>query len=183
MIPLRVAAFALFTTLWSYYPMSHAQMYKCQTRDGRTSYQEHPCTSDTRQGTIKKPGAATDAAPAAASVTDKRKPEESRALGNLVMIVGVQRQCRQLLGRYVSINEMLKGCVGSGVNIGLHTDNDPGRDPNYDYRMIVRADGFELSLAPHRAGLTGYFTDGKNLYEDASGIATSRSNLLGPLPF
>lgn len=181
MISCRMGAFAVSVMLCFYCPMLQAQMYKCQTRDGRTIYQEHPCPSDAKPATIKKPGATTEAAPA--SGTAKRKPEEDRAFGNLFMMVGVQKHCRQILGRYVSIDHMLKGCVGPDISIGLHEDNNPSRDPNYDYRMTVRADGFELSVAPRHAGLTGYFTDGKNVYENASGAATSRSKLLGPLPF
>ncbi len=158
------------------------QINKCLTREGRTVYQEAPCAVDDKASAIKKPGAGTASA-AQASGSATRKPEEDRAVSNLVVMVSVERDCKALTGRYASMEEMIKGCVGPSMSSGLHKDNEPRNDPDYDYRLSARVDGFELSIAPRKAGLSGYFTDGKSLFENSSGAATSQSKRLGPLPF
>ena len=37
---LRMGTFGLFAALCSYFPVSLAQMYKCQAPDGRTTFQD-----------------------------------------------------------------------------------------------------------------------------------------------
>ena len=37
------------------FSLSHAQVYKCQTPDGRMAFQDKPCASDAKQGVIKTP--------------------------------------------------------------------------------------------------------------------------------
>lgn len=183
---LRILSIGSFVLLAAYSSEPSAQTYKCQTKEGRTIYQEHPCPVDAKAGTIRKPtqqleGAASPAARPGGQA--KRKPEEDKALGNLIVIASVQKDCQRLIGRYVSLDEMRKGCVGQGMSMGLHKDNDPSGDANYDYRLSVSASRFELSASPRRSGLTGYFTDGQNLYENPSGPASSQSRLVGPLPY
>ena len=161
------------------------QINKCQTKEGRTVYQEAPCAVDDKASSLKKPGAGPSmpAASGGSGSGSSRKPEEDKALGNLVVIAGVTKTCKEMTGRYASLDEMRKGCVSAGMSMGLHRDNDPNNDPNYDYRMSARADGFELSIAPRKPGLTGYYTDGVSVFENASGAANSQSKKLGPLPF
>jgi Domain of unknown function (DUF4124) len=181
---LRWIAFGSFVFLAAYGPEPSAQMYKCQTKEGRTIYQEHPCPTDAKAAAIRKPAQSQDGGAAASSAGGaKRKPEEDKALGNLIVIASVQKDCQRLVGRYVSLDEMRKGCVGQGMSMGLHKDNDPNGDANYDYRLSVSASRFELSVSPRRSGLTGYFTDGQNLYENPSGPASRQNQLMGPLPY
>lgn len=174
-------AVAICVIATAYSPASRAQMHKCQTKDGRTIYQEQRCPGDAKASTIKGPSAAPAGAGPIAG-PGKRKPEEDRALGNLITMASVEKDCREILGRYASLDQMRKGCVAPGFSISLARANDPDNDPAYDYRLSVRADGYELSVAPRRPGFTGYFTDGKNLYENPSGAATRQSRNLGPVP-
>ena len=174
---------ASFAVLAAFAPGVSAQMYKCQTKDGRTSYQEQPCPADAKAGTVRKPTRAPDGAGANSGGPSKRKPEEDKALGNLVVISSVQKDCQRLVGRYVSLDEMRKGCVGQGMSMQLARENDPSNDPVYDYRLSVGTSRFELSVSPRQPGLTGYFTDSQNLYENPSGAASAQSRLLGPLPY
>ena len=178
----RNAAVVTCVLAVTFAPAALAQINKCRTKDGRTVYQEDPCAVDDKASTLKKPAAGPQASAGSAGGSS-RKPEEDKALGNLVVIVSVQRECKQLTGRYASFDEMRKSCVGQKMSMGLHRDNDPNNDPNYDYRMSARADGFELSIAPRKPGLTGYFTDGVSLFENPNGAASSQSKKLGPLPF
>jgi hypothetical protein len=175
--------FASFAVLAAYAPGVSAQMHKCQSKDGRTSYQEEPCPADAKAGTVRKPAQAPGGAAAQSGGGTKRKPEEDKALGNLVVISSVQKDCQRLVGRFVSLDEMRKGCVGQGMSMQLARDNDPSNDPDYDYRLSVGTGRFELSVSPRRPGLAGYFTDGQNLHENATGAATAQSKLLGPVPY
>ena len=164
------------------------QINKCQTKEGRTVYQEQPCAVEDKASSLKKPGAgpsmpAVPAASGGSASAPARKPEEDKAIGNLMVMVMVERDCKQLTGRYASLDEMRKSCVGKTHSMGLHRDNDPDGDPNYDYRLNARADAFELSLTSRKPGLTSYFTDGVSVFENASGAATNQSKKLGPLPF
>ena len=182
---LRWIAFGSFVFLVAYGPEPSAQMHKCQTKEGRTIYQGDPCPTDAKAGAVRKPAQSQDGAAASAASSAgraKRKPEEDKALGNLIVIASVQKDCQRLVGRYVSLDEMRKGCVGQGMSMGLHNDNDPNGDANYDYRLSVSANRFELSVSPRRSNLTGYFTDGRNVYENPSGPASSQSRLIAPLP-
>ncbi|MCM2329616.1 MAG: DUF4124 domain-containing protein [Lysobacter sp.] len=183
-----VIAFASFALLSAHATTVSAQMHKCQSRDGRTSYQDEPCPPDAKAGTVRRPDRSPDmaASPAAkpgAGAGTKRKPEEDKALGNLVVIASVQKDCHKLVGRYVSIDEMRKGCAGKSMSMQLARENDPSGDADYDYRMSASATRFELSVSPRRAGLAGYFTDSQNLYENPSGTASGQSRLVGPLPY
>jgi len=56
---LRMGAFGLLTALCAYFPVSLAQMYKCQTPDGRTAFQDKPCAGEAKQGVVKQPDAAS----------------------------------------------------------------------------------------------------------------------------
>ena len=180
----RIAALVTCLLAAAFVPGANAQINKCKTRDGRTVYQEDPCAADDKASSLKKPaaGPSMPAANAGSPGSPSRKPEEEKALGNLLVIVSVERDCRQLTGRYASFDEMRKGCVGAKMSMGLHRDNDPNYDPNYDYRPSARADGFELSISPRKPGLAGFFTDGVSLFENATGAASSQSRKLGPLP-
>jgi hypothetical protein len=175
-------AFGSFVLLVTYGLESSAQMYKCQSKEGRISYQEQPCPTEAKAGAIRKPAQSQEGAAANPAGRAKRKPEEDKALGNLVVIASVQKDCQRMVGRYVSLDEMRKGCVGQGMSMGLHKDNDPNGDANYDYRLSVSTSRFEISVSPRRSGLTGYFTDGQNLFENPSGPASSQSRQMGPLP-
>ncbi len=61
---MRAASLALFTVLCACFSFSHAQMYKCQTPDGRMAFQDKPCAGDAKQGVVKQRDAAS-AKPAA----------------------------------------------------------------------------------------------------------------------
>ena len=161
------------------------QINKCQTREGRTVYQEAPCAVEDKASSIKRPaaGPSTSEGKAGSASGSSRKPEEDKALGNLVVIAGVERQCKALTGSYASMDQMRKSCVGANMSFGLHRDNDPDNDPNYDYRLSARADAFELSVSPRKPGLAGYYTDGVSVFENAKGPASAQSKKLGPLPF
>lgn len=180
---LHSIAFIVSVVLVAYVPGVSAQMYKCQSKDGRTSYQEEPCPADAKAGTVRKPTQQPGGAAAQSGGSAKRKPEEDKALGNLVVMSSVQKDCQRLVGRYVSLDEMRKGCAGQGMSMQLARENDPSNDPVYDYRLSVGTSGFELSVSPRQPGLTGYFTDGQNLYENPSGAASAKSRLLGPVPY
>jgi hypothetical protein len=178
-------ALASFVLLFAHAPTVSAQMHKCQARDGRISYQDEPCPPDAKAGTVRRPDRSPDATTSTAAKPGagaQRKPEEDKAFGNLVVIASVQKDCHRLVGRYVSIDEMRKGCVGKSMSMQLARENDPGADADYDYRMSASATRFELSVSPRRAGLAGYFTDSQNVYENPSGTASGQSRLLGPLP-
>ncbi len=183
MVRYRSAALAIFILAAAFAPAALGQINKCKTKDGRTVYQEDPCAVDDKASSLKKPAAGPSTPGAGSPSGSSRKPEEDKALGNLFVIVTVERQCKQLTGRYASMDEMRKSCVGPNMSMGLHRDNDPNNDPDYDYRLSARTDGFELSIAPRKPGLTGYFTDGISLFENANGAASSQSKKLGPLPF
>lgn len=178
-------AFASFVLVFAHAPTASAQLHKCQARDGRTTYQDEPCPPDAKAGTVRRPDRSPDAAASPAAkpgAGPTRKPQEDKALGNLVVIASVQKDCHRLVGRYVSIDEMRKGCAGKSMSMQLARENDPSGDADYDYRMSVSATRFELSVSPRRAGLAGFFTDSQNLYESPSGTASGQSRLLGPLP-
>lgn len=185
MVRSRIAALLTCLLVAAFVPAANAQINKCKTRDGRTVYQEDPCAADDKASSLKKPaaGPSMPAASAGSPGGSSRKPEEEKALGNLMVIVTVERDCKQLTGRYASFDEMRKSCVGTKMSMGLHRDNDPNNDPNYDYRLNARSDGFELWISPRKPGLAGYFTDGVSLFENPSGPASSQSRKLGPLPF
>lgn len=185
MIAYRHVASVACVLAATYIPVALGQINKCRTKEGRTVYQDEPCAVEDKASSLKKPGAGPSmpAASGGSASASSRKPEEDKALGNLVVIAGVTKTCKEMTGRYASLDEMRKGCVGANMSMGLHKDNDPSNDPNYDYRMSARTDGFELSIAPRRSGLTGYFTDGISVFENSSGAASSQSKKLGPLPF
>ena len=185
MVRYRNTALVTCVLAAAFAPAVLGQINKCKTKDGRTVYQEEPCAVDDKASSLKKPaaGPSLPGASAGSPSGSSRKPEEDKALGNLIVIVSVERDCKQLTGRYASFDEMRKSCVGANMSMGLHRNNDPNNDPNYDYRLSARTDGFELSIAPRKPGLTGYFTDGVSLFENANGAASSQSKKLGPLPF
>lgn len=166
----------------AYSPISSGQTHKCQTRDGRTTYQEQPCEGDAKASVVKRPGTAA-AGDGGTGGSGKRKPEEDRALENLITIASVAKDCKEILGHYVSIDEMRSGCRGGGTGMTLSKNNHPDSDPAYTYRFSTRTDGFDLSATPRQPGLTGYFTDGKTIFENSSGVATNQSRRLAPLPF
>jgi hypothetical protein len=184
MVRSRNAALVTCVLAAAFAPAALGQINKCQTKDGRTVYQESPCPLEDKASSLKKPAAGPSVREArAGDPSSSRKPEEDKALGNLMVIVSVERDCKQMTGRFASFDEMRKSCVGANMSMGLHPDNDPNNDPNYDYRLTARSGGFELSIAPRKPGLTGYFTDGVSVFENANGAASGQSKKLGPLPF
>ncbi len=105
-------------------------------------------------------------------------PEERKAVGSLIFFLRIEQMCKETSGKYASIEQLLKGCQ----TFSLAPEDDPRRDPNYEYRVTARSDSFEVSVIPRRAGLGAFFSDGKKIYYNPAGPASSRDKVLGELP-
>lgn len=169
----RVTAFALFLTVGCYSSVSSAQMYKCQTRDGRTSYQEQPCAGDARQATVKKPSAATGAAPEAMPGT-KLRAEETAVLCAFIEMNLAQVACILSYGKFCTVEEL---ATGIGPQKKRVLSKDPRLDPNYEHRIEPRGDAYTWSAMPRNPQLKGFFYDGKRTYFNPNGKASSKDKV------
>ena len=116
---------------------------------------------------------------AAAQIQDvKFSPEEKIAYANIEVTVSAEQNCREGLGKYVSWEQLFEGCGSKGTAASMNKEDDPRRDPNYDYRLTAGADKFELSAVPQRAGLGGLFSDGKKIYFNSQGAASHESSVI-----
>ena len=112
----------------------------------------------------------------------KLSPDEEKAYLQLGFIAIDELLCKEGLGRYADWEQLFTGCRAHGVTGAIDRRDDPRRDPDYDYGLSVSDDAFELSAAPRRSGLGGFFTDRHKIYFDSQGAATRESKLIYTFP-
>lgn len=108
----------------------------------------------------------------------KLSPQEEKAYLQVGFTTAEERTCKAGLGRYADWEQLFAGCRAQGVTLATDRQDDPRRDPNYDYRLSVSANAFELSAAPRRSGLGGFFSDGQKIYFNPQGAATRESKAI-----
>lgn len=174
------------------------QMYKWVDKDGKTHYTDTPPPSDAKSATLPptvrarsadtKPAAeATTAASAEAKPEGKPvgaqgsfRPEEEVALRAVCVIYLLETlTCRLELQRFCPIDELVTG-IGGKPTKGIA--KDPRNDPNYEYRVDMRADDVLISAIPKRPGLTGFFSNsnGGTRYNPAGTAGPNDKRTVGP---
>lgn len=160
-----------------------AQMYRWVDKDGKTHYSDKPPPSDAKQGRTLSNAPSSAPTGSTAAKPDKPVPTQyhgrtlppgQQGSSNALAIAMTQAGCKSAIGRYATLDEMLAGCKGSSATFSLDPQNDPRKDPNYDHRLTVAKDSFELHLVPRFASLPGYFTDGVTLHASKSGPASRK---------
>ena len=123
---------------------------------------------------------------ALAELTSSFSPEERSADSHVTSLLLMEEFCRQTLGNYVPIEEALSGCQRQTqaesarvtATVTLPPEEDPRRDPNYEYRMKPGKAAFELSVIPRRAALGGFFSDAQKVYYNPNGLASTSDKVL-----
>lgn len=117
---------------------------------------------------------------------EKFSAEEKRGFKALFVFAAAEKTCKEATGKYASFEQLAsKGCKGGGQEVTIEefteSNPDPRRDPNYEFRLVVTGNGkgLELSQTPRRAGLAGFFSNGEEIYCNATGPASTRNKLLG----
>ena len=179
-------------------PAAHGEMYKWVDKDGKTHYTDTPPPPDAKSATppatSRAPSADMKPAAQPAKATDKPeakpggkpvgtqgsfRPEEEVALRAVCVIYLLETlTCRLSLQRYCPIDELVKG-IGGNPAKGIA--KDPRDDPNYEYRVDIRADDVLISAIPKRPGLTGFFSNsnGGTRYNPAGTAGANDTRIVG----
>lgn len=107
-----------------------------------------------------------------AKLVGKFSPEERIAIGNLGGLLSREQFCKAAVGKYLSLDEVVKGFSSSATLLPMEAD--PRRDANYEYHLVAHAESIELWANPRRPGLGGFFSDGTRICYNAQGPASSR---------
>jgi hypothetical protein len=113
-----------------------------------------------------------------AEIVSRFSAEERIGKRNVFNILLMELMCREMIQKYVPLDQVLNGCQartekeGGAISLSASLPEDPRRDPNYEYRVVARADTFDLSAAPKRKGLGGFFFDGQKIYFNPQGAAS-----------
>lgn len=108
-----------------------------------------------------------------AELAAKWTPEEQRAHESVFHTLFFEEMCKGMVGKFVAFEQMVRDC-----KMGFSEQDDPRRDPNYDFHLTLRGAGLELSAIPRRAGLGGFFSDGRKVYYNAQGPASNKNKAL-----
>lgn len=170
-------AVCLVATAYSSAP--RAQMHKCQAKDGRVVYQEHPCAREAKASTVRGP-APSPAGTSQGSPAEARKggatqasflPEEQTALKQICSMMLLQLfTCRTDLKRFCPLDELVAG-IGGNPNKGL--TEDPRRNPDYEFRVVPRGELSTVTANPRRPGLHGFLNEGDGTRYNPKGPARS----------
>ncbi len=102
------------------------------------------------------------------------RAEEQRAHLYLHAIGDLENEyCEPDLKRFCSLAELEQGVeVNPGRTVGFRAGMGPSSDPNYEYRLTLHDDSYEVSATPRRPGLGGLVYDGFMAHYNPNGSAT-----------
>lgn len=147
--------------------------------DGRDHLEEYAQATEKVLQSISPLGQPSAEEAEVAETVAKFSPEERTTGGTMMTLLLMEIFCKASLDRYAEIEQVLNGCQskteteGVRMSLSLRPEIDPRRDPNYEYRLTPGKDAFELSALPRRAGLGGFFCDGKRIYFNPQGRASA----------
>lgn len=120
----------------------------------------------------------------AAALAARLSEAEKVAIGATLGLAYLEMSCKDLTGKFLPLEQLLQeGCEGttaSGYRGEIAGGRTPTPDPNYDYRLTVRQDGFAVSAVPRRAGVGGFLflSDTQELHYNPKGAATGGNTVL-----
>jgi hypothetical protein len=181
------ASFALATLFLAVSMSAHGQMYRWTDKDGKVHYSDKPPPAGAKQQTTKPlpsrvpPAEAKDtprppqSAAAGEVSSGSRRPwsraEEHAGFCVLFEINAAQIHCGLGLGRFCTIDEMIKG---GGPQKTKLLGKDPRLDPNYEHRIAIGPETYTWSAVPRRPGFTGFFYNGRRTYYNPNGAASDK---------
>ncbi|MBI1738974.1 MAG: hypothetical protein HYR58_06980 [Acidobacteria bacterium] len=105
------------------------------------------------------------------------KEAASGLLGLALMVAG----CKDVFGRFPSLQEATAGCKGPSWTLGALQPN-PLRNPNYQFRLTTSGESFEITAVPKRPGLGGMLCDGTEVYYNQKGPASRADKVILKFP-